>query len=93
MKRKTWHSFVKSHNLVNRIYDMVYYFGVIKNPENETVIKKFFRMKLQEIDYVETLAQYFEKKLTKYRRNFEIRTNLTDLIYDLNTLKQYLENK
>lgn len=93
MKRKTWHSFVKSHNLVNRIYDMVYYFGVIKNPKNETVIKKFFRMKLQEIDYVETLAQYFEKKLTKYRRNFEIRANLTDLIYDLNTLKQYLENK
>lgn len=93
MKRKTWYSFVKSHNLVNRIYDMVYYFGIIKNPENEKVIKKFFRMRLQEIDYVETLAQYFEKKLTKYRRNFEIRANLTDLIYDLNTLKQYLDNK
>ena len=30
-------AYIKSHNLVNRIYDMVYYFGIIKNSNNEKV--------------------------------------------------------
>lgn len=83
-------AYIKSHNLVNRIYDMVYYFGIIKNSNNEKVIKKFFYQKLYDIEYVESLAKYFEKKLIKNKVNIELRCNLKDLIYDLDYLKQYI---
>ena len=33
-------NFIKSHNLVNRIYDMLFYFGTLKDEKNEkTVIR------------------------------------------------------
>lgn len=90
MKRNEFYSFIKSHNLVNRIYDMVYFFGIIKNPKNEEVIKKYFNQKLEDVEYVETLASYFEMKLKKNKGKADLRCNLTDLIYDLEYLKQYL---
>lgn len=69
---------------------MVFYFGIIKNPENEEVIKKFFIQRLEDSEYVETLAKYFEGKLRKNKNNIDLRCNLQDLIYDLEYLKQYL---
>lgn len=84
--------FVKSHNLVNRIYDMVFYFGMIKNSKDEENIKKFFSQRLEDVEYVESLAKYFEKKRTKNKKNHDLQCNLNDLIYDLDYLKQYLCN-
>lgn len=69
---------------------MLIFFGTIKNPNDERVIKKFFNQRLEDIEYVESLAKYFEKKLRKYKTNADVRCNLTDLIYDLDYLKQYL---
>ena len=77
--RKEFYAFIRSHNLLNRIYDMVCYFGLIKNLDNSHNIKKCFLRNLEDIVYVETLAKFFEKKC-----------NLKDLIYDLDYLKQYL---
>lgn len=87
---KDFYRFIKSHNLINRIYDMLLYFGTIKNEKNEKNIKKFFFQRLQDVEYVESLAKYFEEKLRKYKKFPDIRCNLLDLINDLNYLKQYL---
>lgn len=86
---KNANSFIKSHNLINRVYDMVYYLGVITEPTNDELFKSFFKKRLLEVEYVESLAKYFEKKLTKSYDNVELKCNLKDLIYDLNILKQY----
>lgn len=88
--RRTSYSFIKSHNLVNRIYDMMYYFDCYKE-ENATYVKSRIKLKLQNIYYVETLARYFEDKKRKNRKNVELRCNLIDLINDLDYLKQYLD--
>ncbi len=90
--KSDFYRFIKSHNLVNRIYDMVFYFGLIKNPSNENNIKKFFFQRLEDVEYVESLAKYFEKKISKNRKNYDLQCNLTDLVYDLDYLKQYLCN-
>lgn len=89
MKKKTWHSFVKSHNLVNRIYDMLDYFHCFDNEDVEFAKKEIGR-KIQSIYYVETLAKYLEDKKNKHIKNIELRCNLIDLINDLDYLKQYL---
>lgn len=89
MKKKTWHSFVKSHNLVNRIYDMLDYFHCFDNEDVEFA-KKEIERKIQSIYYVETLAKYLEDKKNKHIKNIELRCNLIDLINDLDYLKQYL---
>ena len=44
---KKYHAFIKSHNLVNRIYDMVIYFGLIKKPFDEDTIKKYFKKNIK----------------------------------------------
>lgn len=93
MKKKTWHSFVKSHNLVNRIYDMLDYFHCFDHTADVELAKKEVKRKIQSIYYVETLAKYFEDKKNKHQKNIELRCNLVDLINDLDFLKQYLENK
>lgn len=83
-------SFIKSHNLVNRVYDMLCFFNIIKNIENKNLIQKSFLQNLMNIEYVESLAKYFEKKLKENQKNIDLKCNLKDLIYDLNYLKQYL---
>ena len=83
-------NYIKRHNLVNRIYDMVLYFNVVKNNNNEKQIKAFFLQNLKEVDYVETLAKYFENKMYKCRKNIDLKLNLEDLVNDLNYLKQFL---
>lgn len=90
--KKDFYAFIKSHNLVNRIYDMVFYFGLIKNPKDEKNIKKFFLQRLEDVEYVESLAKYFEKKIPKSKKNHDLKCNLNDLVYDLDYLKQYLSN-
>lgn len=69
---------------------MVYYFGTIKDSADEQIVKKFFKDNLQNVEYVESLAKYFEKKLQKNYKNVELRYNLIDLVNDLNYLKQYI---
>lgn len=82
--------FINSHNLVNRIYDMVLYFGIIKSENREFYIKKFFSQGLEKVEYVESLAKYFENKIKMSQQNIELKYNLKELVYDLNYLKQYL---
>lgn len=82
--------FINSHNLVNRIYDMIFYFGIIKSENREFYIKKFFSQRLGKIEYVESLAKYFENKIKTSKQNIELKYNLKELVYDLNYLKQYL---
>ena len=90
MTNNSINSFIKSHNLINRIYDMLYYFGVLKNQNNMKKVILYFKKKLEDIEYVETLAKYFEIKIKKSKNNIELRCNLIDLVYDLDYLKQYL---
>ena len=90
MRKKTWHSYAKSHNLVNRIYDMLDYFDFFDENTNKKEIKNNIYNKMRNIYYIENLAKYFDEKLNRNRKNVEIRCNLTDLIYDLDHLKQYL---
>ena len=90
-KKKTWHSFVASHQLVNRIYDMLDYFNFFKNHnEDEKELKRRIYRNMNNIYYIENLASYFEKKLKRNYKNVEVRCNLIDLLYDLDHLKQYL---
>ena len=91
MKKKTWHSFVKSHYLVNRVYDMLDYFKLLDNTD-EIEMKKRIITQIQDIYYVESLAKFFEDKLKKNKKKVEVRCNLIDLIHDLDYLKQYLSN-
>lgn len=83
-------NYIKRHNLVNRIYDMVLYYNVVKETKDEKTIKKFFLQNLKEVSYVEELAKYFETKIHKCKKNIDLRLNLEDLVNDLNYLKQYL---
>ena len=68
MKKKTWHSFVKSHNLVNRIYDMLDYFHCFDEVKNVELAKNQIKNKIRSIYYVETLAKYFDDKKNKFTR-------------------------
>ena len=85
------YKFVKSKDLVNRIYNMVVYFEIIKDLNHEDIIKIFFHNSLCDIAYIESLAKYFETKRLKYKSNIEVLCNLNELIDDLNSLKQYLK--
>ena len=50
MKKKTWHSFVKSHNLVNRIYDMLDYFHCFDEVKNVELAKNQIKNMMKRID-------------------------------------------
>ena len=47
------YKFVKSKDLVNRIYNMVVYFEIIKDLNHEDIIKIFFHNSLCDIEYIE----------------------------------------
>ncbi len=85
------HAFIKSHNMVNRIFDVLEYLKFPKDNDQED-IKLRIKKQLVNPYYVEDLAKYFEDKKNKNIYNTELRCSLTDLIYDLNILKIYLEN-
>lgn len=88
--KKDFKLFIRSHNLIDRIYDMIFYLGIVKNKNSEEVVKKFLRQRLEDEVYVESLAHYFEKIQDRNKNNIELKCNLQDLVYDLNYLKQYL---
>ena len=86
--------YIKSHNLVNRCYDMLSYYNAFKHqnlPSKE--IKKNIYKNLQEIEIVETYAKYFNMKFKNTKNKVELKCNLKDLVNDLNYLKQYIEKK
>lgn len=70
---KDFKRFVRSHNLINRIYDMLIFFEVIKDSKHEEQIKRFFMQRIEDITYVETLAKYFEEKLRKNGNQFNLK--------------------
>lgn len=80
-----------THNLVNRIYDMLYFFYFFKNhkaPVRE--LKDEIRKNLKTANQVETIAKYFDTRLKKKYIDVEVKCNLKNLITDLDYLKQYL---
>lgn len=94
MTKRTWYSFIKSHNLVNRVYDMLDYFNFFdKETKDVESMKLEIENKIRSIYYVETLAKYFDDQKRKNKKNIELKCNLIDLIDDLDYLKQYLVKK
>ena len=92
MISKKYYDFIKSHNLVNRLFDMLDYFDFFMEKKNYSLddLKYGIRNSLKTLEGIEAYAKYFEDKLKKYRRDVETRCNLTDLITDLDYLKQYV---
>lgn len=86
---KTWYSYVKSRNLVDRICAMLEYLEIVEYGTSDK-IKNKIKYQLKSIYYVENLAKLFEENMRSKYINIESRYNLKDLIYDLNNLKQYL---
>ena len=92
MSRKS-NSYIKSRNLVNRVYDMLEYFKFkSESQEIDLKFKQYLNEKLKDIYFVETLIKYLDDKLKRNYKKVELRCNLYDLIYDLDYLKQYLDN-
>lgn len=69
---------------------MLDYFHCFDKRNDVELAKSEIKKKVQSVYYVETLAKYFEEKKYKHIKNIELRCNLTDLLDDLNYLKQYL---
>ena len=93
MKKRTWYTYVTSRNLINRIYDMLEYFNFFDNTSfGKSDIRFFLKQKISDICFVETLIKYLDDKLKFNKKKVELRCNLSDLINDLDYLKQYLEH-
>ena len=74
MKKKTWHSFVKSHNLVNRIYDMLDYFHCFDEVKNVYRSPQFLTdEKVKELRKIEDDLDLYQKEITD--ANFVILNN------------------
>lgn len=92
-KRKNWYSYLKSRNLINRIYDMLEYFNFFdKEKWSKQEIRTYLKTNISDICFVETLIKYFDDKLQHNKKKVEVRCNLHDLINDLDYLKQYLDS-
>lgn len=91
MKKRTWYSYVKSRNLINRIYDMLEYFNFFDEFWDKQDVRDYLKNNIKDICFVETLIKYFEDKLKRNRKKVELKCNLSDLINDLDYLKQYLD--
>ena len=50
-----------------------------------------FKGNINDICFVETIIKYLEDKLYKNKKKVELRCNLSNLINDLDYLKQYLD--
>lgn len=84
--------YIISHNLVNRLFDMLYYFYFFKNAQSDyKSIKKSIEKSLKRIEDVESFAKFLELKLKKKNQNLEIKLNIKHLVDDLNFLKQLLD--
>lgn len=90
--RKTWMTYVRSKNIINRIYDMLDYFDFVDIKFCDIrKLKSFIINNINDECFVETLIKYFECKLMNNRNKIELTCNLKELIGDLDYLKQYLE--
>ena len=90
MKKAT--NYIKRHNLTNRIYDILCFLKMIKNKNNEYLIKKDIRKNLYNVAYVENLAYLLEKKYKKIKNNIELKFSIKELIHELNYLKIYIND-
>lgn len=88
----TYNKFLKTHNLPNKILEMLIYFNIIKKNKDFKYIKYKIKSKMKEPDFIETIAKFFERKYNKCR-SVELKCNLKNLIYELNFAKQYLEKE
>lgn len=93
MKKRTWHSYAKSRNIVNRVYDTLDYFNFFEKVKNKEQMLADIKIKISDIYFLETLLKFLDDKLKRNQKNVEVRINLIDLIYDLNILKQYISDK
>ncbi len=90
--KKDWYFYVKSRNLINRVYDMLEFFCYLDNNDwNKQNIRNYLKSNIKDICFVETLIKYFEEKLKQNRHKIELRCNLLELITDLDYLKVYLD--
>ena len=88
---KKYRKFIKTHNLISRVYDMLHFFNDYKfNKIASNKIKSNIGRMLVNIESVESLAKYFESKLKIDANNIELKYNINNLIIDLDYLKQYL---
>ena len=67
MKKKSAYSFIKAHNLINRIYDMFNYLNLIHINTRDIVLNEL-KNSLHDIYYIETLAKYFEDVKNKNKK-------------------------
>ena len=90
-RKKNWYYYVRSRNLINRIYDMLEYFHYFDYEFwNKEDIRNYLKENINDICFVETIIKYLEEKLHKNKKKIELRCNLSNLINDLDYLKQYL---
>lgn len=83
--------FIVEESLVDRIFYVLDFLGLFRDyTGSKSNLKDKLNDLLQNIDYVETLIKYIEKK-KKYCKNVELKLNMRDLVIKLNFLKQYLD--
>lgn len=88
----TYNKYLKTHNLHNKIFEMLIYFNIIESNKDFKYIKSKIKSKMKEPDFIETIAKLFERKYNKCR-SIELKCNLKNLIDELNFAKQYLEKE
>ena len=91
-QNKNWYFYVKSRNLINRIYDMLENFHYFNYDSwDKQSIRDYLKTNIKDICFVETIIKYLEDKLKENMKKVELRCNLSNLIDDLDCLKQYLD--
>lgn len=94
MKTRTWQSYARRKNLLNRFYNMLNYFDYFNiNDLDEKDAKRLLVRKMNDIYFLETFAKFLEQELKKNKNKIELKCNIKDLIDDINYLKQYLEKQ
>ena len=85
--------FIKEESLIDRTFYILDYLGLFRDyTYSKYDLKDKLHDLLLNIDYVESLIKYIEKKM-KYCKNTELKVNMKDLVVKLNFLKQYLEKE
>ena len=61
-----------------------------KEDTNDIDVKRILCQRLEDVDYVESLAKCFERRMKNYQSNRKMFIKLRDLVYELEYLKQFL---
>lgn len=88
--KKSWYSYVRSHDLVNRIYDMMIELRILKQDDININIKKILYRRLEDVEYVESIIISFERRNKRYKNNQILFNKVKDLVYELEYLKEFL---